>query len=307
MGSDTYAVTILVRRGMIRPDVWEDAVLQLRKAIREQLDVTLTVGIGTRTASVAAVPERVRNAYIASRYHMVFGPAQIVRYEEISMRVGIAPVYPEEEIKSMLRAFEQADSAEFERRLTYLFSVCYSQSVQFGLAAAGHLLMELYRCLPPDVQTTCDIVGIYTQLDECDDFSQQLAMLLSFGLNAIESREKESLPYSKRKEQLDDILVFIHENYKLPDLSMTSIAEHAALSANAVRMLFREHGLASPKEYIQKLRMEEACRMLQKTDLPAREIGEQIGFIDSRYFYVSFKKYAGKMAYEYRAASKNEP
>ena len=305
MGSDTYAVTILIQRGTIRPDAWEEPVLQIRKAILEQFDVTMTVGIGTRAVSAASVPESVRNAYIAARYRMVFGPAQTIRYEQISMRVGVAPVYPEEEIKCVLRAFEKGDSAEFEKRLTNLFSVCYSQSVQFGLAAAEHLLMEMYRCLPPDVQTNSDIVGIYTQLGECDHFSQQLSMLRSFGLNAIDSREKVNISSAKRKEQLDGILSYIHENYKYSDLSMTSIAEHAALSANTVRMLFREQGLASPKDYIQKLRMEEACRLLRETDFPAREIGEQIGFIDSRYFYVSFKKYTGKTAYEYRADSKS--
>ncbi|MBR1584292.1 MAG: helix-turn-helix transcriptional regulator [Clostridia bacterium] len=303
MGSDTYAVTILTRRGMIHPDAWEEAVLALRQALQAEFGVTLTVGVGTRAASAAAVPESVRNAYIAARYRMVFGPAQTIRYEDISMRVGVSPAYPDDEIKQLLRSFERGDPAEFERRLTNLFSIIYSQSVQFGLAAAGHLLMELYRCLPPDAQAGCDVVGIYTQLNECDDFSQQLSMLRSFGLAAIDNQQKGAVPSAKRKEQLDGILAYIHENYRHPDLSMTSIAEHAALSANTVRLLFREHGLASPKDYIQQLRMEEACRMLRETDLPAREIGEQVGFIDSRYFYVSFKKYSGKTAYEYRAVS----
>ena len=48
--------------------------------------------------------------------------------------------------------------------------------------------------------------------------------------------------------------------------------------------------------------MECACRLLETTDLSAREIGERVGFVESRYFYQVFKKYTGKTAFEYRAS-----
>ena len=173
--------------------------------------------------------------------------------------------------------------------------------MQFGLIAAGHLLMELFRIMPPDMQPTCDIVGVYTQLTECEDLTQQLTVIRAFGLTAIQTRQQEDQISEKHTAQMKSILDYVHANYHQPDLSMTSIAEHAGISANTVRMLFRGSGLASPKDYIQKLRMEEACRLLRATSLTASQIGEKVGYFDSRYFYVSFKKYTGKTAYEYRA------
>lgn len=303
IGSDTYVVTILVHQGVIRENMWSEAVDSLRKAIHQQFDVTLTVAVGTHSISASGVTESVRNAYIAARYRMVFGPEQTIHYEDISMRVGIAPLYPENESRAVLRAFERQESAEFEKQLSLLFTASYSQSVQFGLIAAEHLLMELYRVMPAELQDACDIVGIYTQLNECEDLYQQQNVLLSFGLRMIDERHKDEHPDEKRKAQMEEILEYVKENYSHPDLSMTSIAEHAGLSANTVRQLFREHGLASPKDYIQKLRMDEACRLLVETRMTAGQIGEKVGYLDSRYFYVSFKKYTGKTAFEYRAAA----
>lgn len=301
IGSDTYVVVILACPGVVRVDYWKQKTEMIREAMREQYGMTLTIGVGTRSAAASAVPESVRNAYIAAKYRLVFGAGQTIQYSDIAMRVGVAPTYPEDEIRQVLRAFQRSDTAEFEHHLNLLFSASYSQSVQFGLIAAGHLMMELFRIMPPELQATSDIVGVYTQLTECEELTQQLNVIRAFGLGAIQSRQQEDQIPEKHKAQMQDILRYVHANFHQPDLSMTSIAEHAGLSANTVRMLFRVSGLSSPKDYIQSLRMAEACRLLQETSLTASQIGEKVGYIDSRYFYSSFKKYTGKTAYEYRA------
>ena len=212
-----------------------------------QYGISLTVGIGTHAAMPAEVAESVRNAHIAARYRLVYGPGQTIRYESIAARVGQSPVYPDEEFRTVLSAFERGDSAEFERRLSVLFTACYSQSVQFGLSAVSHLLVELYRCLPPALQAEGDLVGVSTQLGECDHISQQMRIIRSFGLNAIEGRLSGAQP-ERYKDQFSVIMAYVAEHYTNPDLSITAIAEHAGLSANTVRMLFRENGLSPPQK-----------------------------------------------------------
>ncbi len=298
--TDTYIAAVLVGQGYISPERLTEPIADA------QFGISLTVGIGTHAAMPADVAESVRNAHIAARYRLVYGPGQTIRYESIAARVGQSPAYPDEEFRAVLSAFERGDSAEFERRLSVLFTACYSQSVQFGLSAVSHLLVELYRCLPPAMQAECDLVGVSTQLGECDHISQQMRIIRSFGLNAIEGRLSGAQP-ERYKDQFSVIMAYIAENYTNPDLSITAIAEHAGLSANTVRMLFRENGLSSPKDYIQKLRMECARRLLETTGLSAREISERVGFVESRYFYQVFKKYTGKTAFEYRASLGERP
>lgn len=304
--TDTYIAAVLIGQGYISPETITEPIKRLRQQMDAQFGISLTVGIGTHAAMPADVAESVRNAHIAARYRLVYGSGQTIRYESIAARVGQSPTYPDEEFRAVLSAFERGDSAEFERRLSVLFTACYSQSVQFGLSAVSHLLVELYRCLPPAMQAECDLVGVSTQLGECDHISQQMRIIRSFGLNAIEGRLNGAQP-ERYKDQFSVIMAYVAEHYTNPDLSITAIAEHAGLSANTVRMLFRENGLSSPKDYIQKLRMECACRLLETTSLSAREIGERVGFVESRYFYQVFKKYTGKTAFEYRASLSFRP
>lgn len=300
LGSEAYVVAVLVRDDFINPISLFAPIEKLRREMQQNYGLNLTVGVGTHAISPFDVPESLRNAHIATRYRMVFGPGQDITYESIAMRVGATPIYPEGEHQAVIDAFTRGDSAEFERRLSLYFSAVYTQSVQYGQAAAVYVLMELYRRMAPPVQAECDFIGAYTALDGCDHFEQQLRIVRGFGIAAMERANRKGTQ-DKHKEQLEDILAYIAQSFTNPDLSINALAEHAGVSTNTVRVLFRENGLGSPKDYIQNLRMQTACRMLKETALTAREISEKVGFTESRYFYAVFKKHTGKTAFEYRA------
>ena len=300
LGSEAYAVVVLVREDFINPISLFAPIETLRRTMQHDFGLNLTVGVGTHAMTHLDVPESLRNAHIATRYRMVFGPGQDITYESIAMRVGATPSFPEEEYRAVMDAFIRGDTAAFERHLSLVFSAVYTQSVQYGQAAAVHLLMEIYRIMPPALQAECDLVGAYSLLDECDHFEQQLRIVRAFGISAIERRTRKGT-LDKHKEQMESIRAYIAKHYAKPDLNINAIAEHVKLSTNTVRMLFRENDLGSPKDYLLALRMETACQMLRETNLTAREISEKVGFTESRYFYAVFKKHTGKTAFEYRA------
>ena len=59
-------------------------------------------------------------------------------------------------------------------------------------------------------------------------------------------------------------------------------------------------------EYIRKIRVDMAQKMLIKTDEKINEISEKCGFYDYNYFTKVFKKYAGLTPRDYRKKYKNE-
>ena len=84
------------------------------------------------------------------------------------------------------------------------------------------------------------------------------------------------------------------------DLTPESIAEHIGLSLGYMRQLFRsEHG-ESVNDYILGRRIAQAQILLATTDLTAKQIGAQVGFPDSRYFYTVFRKQTGVTTEAYR-------
>ena len=47
----------------------------------------------------------------------------------------------------------------------------------------------------------------------------------------------------------------------------------------------------SPKQYLQKMKLEKAAMMLETTDMPVALISESLGFDDQHAFSKTFKKY----------------
>lgn len=63
----------------------------------------------------------------------------------------------------------------------------------------------------------------------------------------------------------------------------------------------------SPNDYIRKIRMEEAARLLLTTNMTAAEVAYKVGFEDQYYFSKSFKKYYGLPPSQYRRGTNGAP
>ncbi len=82
---------------------------------------------------------------------------------------------------------------------------------------------------------------------------------------------------------------------KLEDLAMKSF-----ISKNYLSRLFKEVTGTNFSDYMQKLRIDEACRMLRQTDMKVIDIAREAGFNDMKFFYEVFKKITGKTPGDYR-------
>lgn len=298
LGAEAYVVVLLIREDFVKTHQMIDPIAAVRGKMEERFDMSLTVGIGSHAIRPWDVPESLRNAHIATRYRMVYGSGQDIEYESIAMRVGSCPAYPAALEDTVIDAWKKGDAAAYEKRLARYFLRVWSASVNFGQAASSHLLMAIYRQMDEATQADCDFAGTYQELQNCDFYEQQLAVICKFGLSHMTQGQPVTL--SRHRGLVDKMLGYIGENYHNPDLSVVSIAEHVNLSQNTVRQLFRSQGLLSPKDYILKVRMEKACHLLDTTKDSAKDIADRVGYKESRYFYNVFKKYAGMTAFEYR-------
>ena len=65
-------------------------------------------------------------------------------------------------------------------------------------------------------------------------------------------------------------------------------------------MLFRQVTGMTFKEYLNRVRVEEAERLLTNTDYPIIDIAVACGYRDQSYFTTVFKKYTGLTPRQYR-------
>lgn len=93
---------------------------------------------------------------------------------------------------------------------------------------------------------------------------------------------------------------FINSHY-MEDLKLEELAGLCNLSTNYFSAVFKQNTGYSPKEYIMRLRIENAKALLAQGDLSVSEIGIQVGFHDIHYFSFYFKKFEGVSPSGYRA------
>lgn len=84
------------------------------------------------------------------------------------------------------------------------------------------------------------------------------------------------------------------------EITLASVAEEYHVNASYLSMLFRQVTGMTFKEYLNRVRVEEAERLLTNTDYPIIDIAVACGYRDQSYFTKVFKKYTGLTPRQYR-------
>jgi two-component system response regulator YesN len=95
------------------------------------------------------------------------------------------------------------------------------------------------------------------------------------------------------------IYQYIHDNFS-SNVSIQSIAKEFNVNAKYVSQLFKKELGTTFTEYVSKLRIEYACKLIASTDLPINEIAEKAGYDDYFYFSRIFKRLMGTTPSAYR-------
>ena len=107
----------------------------------------------------------------------------------------------------------------------------------------------------------------------------------------------------KKSENLnlaESVAAYINCNYGDANITLPSICEDFNISHSYLCKIFKNSYNCSVKSYITKIRINEACRLLETTDMGVQEIGYSVGFSDSIHFMKIFKKYTQKTPTNYR-------
>lgn len=88
------------------------------------------------------------------------------------------------------------------------------------------------------------------------------------------------------------------------DLSIAKLAADLQVNPNYLSGRFRRETGMTLAEYLCKVRMKEAKRLLSGTDLPVQRISEKVGVLDANYFTKLFKRAYGQTPVQYRRAHK---
>ncbi len=108
-------------------------------------------------------------------------------------------------------------------------------------------------------------------------------------------------PFSglKKGDYVEAALALIHSRFNEP-LRIADIARQLNLSEGYLWRIFRREMGCSPLQYLERVRLDEAKRLLLETTLSATEIAASTGYAGAAPFFRQFKSVTGQTPLQYR-------
>lgn len=118
------------------------------------------------------------------------------------------------------------------------------------------------------------------------------------------TRELSQVVFSRRTMReagrSEELLAFVDESYRNPDLSLKMLSDHFGMSPNYVSRIFRESAGKGFSEYVSDMRMQYVKNRLVASAEPIKDIILSAGYRDVPNFMRKFKQIVGSTPGEYR-------
>ena len=119
-----------------------------------------------------------------------------------------------------------------------------------------------------------------------------LSQVLSLLLAEVYYREKVD-ESSVQDKHVTMVIRFMYKNLT-KQLTLEEISREVDLSKSYLNSIFKEQTGRSPVDFFLHLKMQEACKLLQSTDMYIYEVSTKMGYTDPYYFSRIFKKVVGE-------------
>lgn len=131
-----------------------------------------------------------------------------------------------------------------------------------------------------------------------------IMMITIARLSEYVPRVSESMQQTKDIQHLvRPALDYIRSHFAQP-LKIEKIAATCHMSESHFRRLFESSVNMTPMEYLNLVRINEACVQIQQNEFTMEEIAERVGYSDTSTFYRNFKKIIGKTPFQWKKTQK---
>lgn len=145
-------------------------------------------------------------------------------------------------------------------------------------------------------------------LTEFDQFYKKLQSVETIDeanhmfLNLISEIANKLQAYSRERyvRLIEQVKAYVGENYGDISLSVNQVSDYVNMSAAYLGRVFKQMAGITFTEYLTKYRLDAACKLLKDTTMTVNDISDEVGFTNSSYFHIIFKKNLNCTPNQYR-------
>nr|WP_275983703.1 AraC family transcriptional regulator [Paenibacillus hamazuiensis] len=309
-GDDGIGLIVNVPGGMTETGAVFGLLEEMQSHVRRFLRLSVTAAVGPPVRHMPAIPSSWEAACGASKYRLVLGTGALIGPDEETARASLQISRVSTLEKTVMDRLKQGDAGKIKEAVSEFIAYVRKAPIGEIMASFTQLLMATARTAKAmtaadQADSRIDIGPLTEQLSRWETIEEIERWYLGLCGEIAELRDREA--QHKNKWVVDKIIRHIHDHYSDPNLTMEALVLIGGLSTNYTRKVFKEIAGQSISVYLNEYRFERARELLVTTDLPANKIGEMVGFDNTNYFYVSFKKHFGKTPDHYRKQPDIQP
>lgn len=286
-----------IKRGM-QPMEW---IAWLRKRICQYFSLEVQVYVGERVETLGRLAQSyhsIRAARCLHNFSLESEPVAV--YSEGGRKAGGFSRLTG--IDELIELVKDNCQGQIERAVAQIFEGIRESAMSMEVLSANiyHLLyrlMELAREL--DSEANQEEILRYISRESFEkialsgDQSELSRFVLDYASYLEQLRQTETRGITEKIDR------YVREHYK-EKLSLKGLGELFFVNNVYLGQLFKKKYGIPFKEYLNEIRMEEAIRLLEETDLRIYAIAGEVGFANSDYFINKFVQTKGMTPFQYR-------
>ncbi len=282
-----------------------DVLGRVCKLARSYLGLGLTFGVGSPCKSPLELHLSAAGARSALDYRVLVGTGRAIYIDDLEPDSSARLAFDEADERELAGAIKLGGEEEIRAVIDRLMRRV--QDSRLPLSECQCFFLELVSCLirltRADSLALSEVFGPgFTGAVLLTDFNSPGELgrwCTERCLNIRELIRRERSDSTRRT--VERACGYIGENFSDPDLSVERLCEHLHLSPAYFSTIFKRETGMSFTNYVTRVRMEEAARLLRDTEDKTYLIAQSAGFVDANYFSYVFKKHFGLSPSRYRA------
>jgi AraC family transcriptional regulator, L-rhamnose operon transcriptional activator RhaR len=117
----------------------------------------------------------------------------------------------------------------------------------------------------------------------------------------LHKEQGERAANSTSTSTIEDAIHYIHQHYH-EKLTLKTMAELTYMSESHFQNQFKRLTNQSFTHYVQNVRIEKSCELLQTTTMPIQHVAAEVGYSDMKFYHALFRKLTGVTPHAYRKA-----
>lgn len=282
------------------------ALSSVLEVLESEFDISVTVAVSRVYRSISALPKAYIDAQRVLEYQQLMGAdAPVTTYSQLRHPYITPPSDSYfSSVQTLIRCVQSRDFSGLQIALHGLAESEFDLSrptvdtYRFRIYGVVNLLLYLMDDLRSVVgNDIIDALNVGPRLTEAGSVSrllEEMDSILDRLVQLTQTQSDQAAP-----SWVPQMRQYIHENYRNPDVTVASVADHFHMTPTYCSKVYREVYGVRILEEIQKLRLEEAKRLLQGPG-SIRTIAERSGFPSTLTMSRAFKRYESTLPSSFR-------